>query len=75
MVVAVAVAAVTDLEVDHLGTADVDSMGTAACRPRTVGVVTRVLPSAITEKVTVPAPPVSSSTPTSAVNREQFPPR
>src|SRR3954451_15311028 len=50
-------------------------MGTAACRPLTVGVVTRFRPSALTAKATVPAPLVSSSTPTCAVNRVQAPPR
>src|SRR3954449_13101398 len=50
-------------------------MGTAACPPLIVGVVARFRPSALTASVTVPAPLVSSSTPTCAVNLLQTPPR
>ena len=47
----------------------------AAWCPRMTGVVVRVVPSVSTLKVTLPAPLVSSSTPTEAVKLVQWPPR
>jgi hypothetical protein len=75
MIVAITVAAVTHDQLEHLPTGHGDIHGDRGDPPARTEVEVRTLPSRMTLKVTVPALPTSSSTPTVAVKRVHFPPR